>query len=283
MTILTFSLLLFFCAILAGVMGGLTGLGGGFIITPVLVLGFGIDPHYAIGTSLMAVLATSTGANLTHLKKGYVNLRIGILLESVTVVGALIGALLVPYVSASIILLLFGLLLLFSSCLMWLRPPNLLQQEPSHPWAKKFHLEGIYTPTQSSKLPSKPILYHVSRVPAAMLVMSFAGATSGFLGIGSGTLKVLAMDQAMRLPYKVSTATSNFMIGITAAVSVGVYFIHGYMQMALIFPVILGVLLGAWVGAEILHYLKPQKIRLMFSALIFLLGLQMIYQGIGSI
>jgi uncharacterized membrane protein YfcA len=276
-TILFFSALLFLIAIFAGLMGALTGMGGGFIITPVLVLGFGVDIHYALGASLITVLATSTGGNILYLKQGYSNLRIGMLLEVSAVIGALVGAVLVSYIASSYISILFGCILLVSAYFTIRRNEAVTAYFPSHHWAHYFQLEGSYPTKQGMK---KYSVYHVR---LALFFMGIAGMLSGLLGIGSGSLKVLAMDQAMKLPYKVSTATSNFMIGITAGVSVGIYFSQGYIDPLLTFPIMLGVLIGAMSGAKILPKIQTAKLRLLFSVVILIFSVQMIYKGLTGL
>jgi len=265
MTAITFTLWLTLISYLAGLFGALTGLGGGFILIPALVLLFHVDIHYAMGASLIGVLATSSGAAAAYLKEGYTNLRIGMFLETGAVMGALAGALVVAFLPVTFITLLFGLVLVVSAYLTWKRKETTEINSTSHPWAQSLHLSKTYP---------------VQNVPAAWCVLAVAGSLSGLLGIGSGTVKVVAMDQLMRLPYKVSTATSNFMIGITATASAGVYYANGYINPDLIFPVIFGGLLGALTGARVLIVAPITKLRLLFSLIILGLGAQMIYEAI---
>jgi len=274
LTILTFTLFVLIVAYFAGLLGSLTGLGGGFVLIPVLVLGFDINIHYAMGASLIAVIANSSGAAMSYLKNGFMNLRVGMLLESGAVIGALCGALLVKIIPPSYIAVLFGCILLFSSYLTWRRHEDIISAEPSHPWATYLHLESGYQTGKEYKQ------YRVYHVPGALFFMIIAGAMSGLLGIGAGALKVLAMDQTMKLPYKVSTTTSNFIIGITAGVSTGVYFSQGYIDPLLTFPVVIGVLLGAISGAKALTFIRTTLLRKFFSAIILVLGFQMIYKGL---
>lgn len=275
LTVTVFSLLLLLISYLAGVVGALTGLGGGVVLIPALVLLFHIDIHYAMGASLISVMATSSGAAIAYLRQGYTNIRIGMFLEMGAVMGALVGAMLVSILPANFIAILFGIVMFISAYLTWRRKEEKeLELKSSHPLANYLKLNGTY-PT-----PAGEKTYSVQHVPFAFLIMTIAGSLSGLLGIGSGALKVLAMDQAMRLPYKVSTTTSNFIIGITAAVSAGIYFSHGYIDPVLTFPVLMGVLMGAFSGAIILTKLHSKKLRLIFSIVILILGLQMIYQGL---
>jgi uncharacterized membrane protein YfcA len=260
----------------AGFLGALTGLGGGVVIVPMLVLLFHVDLHYAIGASLVSVIATSSGAAASYVREGYSNIRIGMLLEIATTVGGLLGASLVAaaVMPKPAIAIVFGLVLLLSAYLSSRSRTHLRDDGEADPLAAHFRLDGAY-PTADG-----PRHYHVRRVPLGFGLMFLAGVISGLLGIGSGALKVLAMDQAMRIPFKVSTTTSNFMIGVTAAASAGVYLSQGYIDPALAMPVTLGVLLGAVLGARVLMIAQPKALRLVFSVVIVLLGVQMIYQGL---
>jgi len=274
LTILVFSFLLFGTSILAGLVGALTGLGGGVVLIPVFVLLFHIDIHYAMGASLISVIATSSGAASAYLKEGYTNLRIGMLLEVGAVIGALAGAILVAFISKTFIAILFAFVLFISAYLTFKRNEEIDIPTTSHPWANKLSLSSTY-PTHAGSQS-----YSVQRVPQALGLMTIAGGLSGLLGIGSGAIKVLAMDHMMRLPYKVATTTSNFIIGITAAVSVGVYFGHGYIDPGITFPVLIGVAIGALVGAKILLKVTSKRLRLFFSIVICLLGFEMLYKAL---
>lgn len=274
MTILTFSALLFFFSFLAGLLGALTGLGGGVVIIPVLVLLFHVNIHYAMGASLISVIATSSGTAAAYLREGYTNLRIGMFLETAAVIGALVGALLIAIVSKTFLTVIFSLVLFFSAYLTIKRREEHEQYLTSHAWSLKLKLDGDYPSKQNV------IAYRVQNAPLALFIMGVAGLISGLLGIGSGTLKVLAMDQAMRLPYKVATTTSNFMIGITAAVSAGIYFSHGYIDPTIAFPVMIGVLIGSFSGAKVLRNIHTRLLRILFSIIICFIGLQMLYNAI---
>lgn len=274
MTILEFSILLLFLSYIAGLLGSLTGLGGGMVLIPVLVLAFHINIHYAMGASLISVIATSSGSAAAFLREGYTNLRIGMFLETGAVIGAIIGAYLTSLLPIAALALMFGIVMLFSAFLTLTRKEEHEPNRPSHPWAVALRMEGTH-PTPDGLKP-----YKVHRVPLALGLMTTAGALSGLLGIGSGAVKVLAMDQAMRLPYKVSTTTSNFLIGITAATSAGIYFKHGYIDPSFTFPVLLGVLAGSLTGARILAGAKNKTLRLIFSIAIAALAVQMIYKGL---
>jgi uncharacterized protein len=274
LTLLTFSGLLFCVSYLAGILGALTGLGGGVVLIPILVVLLHVNIYYAMGASLLSVIATSSGTTIAYLREGYTNLRIGMFLETAAVIGALIGAALVLILQTSIIAIIFGTVLLTSAYLTWSRKEDQEPIRPSHPWAVAMKLEGEYPVLDRMKF------YQVQNVPLAWGIMFIAGILSSLLGIGSGALKVLAMDQAMRLPYKVATATSNFIIGITAAVSAGIYFSRGYIDPVLTFSVVVGILFGSMSGAKILHKADLRILRMIFSIVIILLALQMIYKGI---
>lgn len=276
MSIIAFALLVFFFSIFAGLLGALTGLGGGVVIIPMLVLLFHINIHLAMGAALMSVIATSSGAAAAYLREGYVNLRIGMFLEVAAVIGALLGALAVAWVSTTAIAIIFSLVLFISAFLTIRRQEEKEAYTISHPWALKLKLNGTYPVHNEIKA------YNVQHVPLAFSLLGIAGFLSGLLGIGSGTLKVLAMDQALRLPYKVSTTTSNFMIGITAAVSAGIYLANGYINPLVTFPVILGVIVGAFLGARWLPRIHTRVLRIVFSIIICIIGLQMLYQALTT-
>ncbi|MGB7212644.1 MAG: sulfite exporter TauE/SafE family protein [Gemmatimonadales bacterium] len=274
MTILLLTILLALGSILAGLLGALTGLGGGIIIVPLLTLGFGVDIRYAVGASLVSVIATSSGAAAAYVKEGYTNIRVGMLLELGTVTGALVGAWLAGVVSTHVIGTVFGLILLWSA-VNSLRPhPVHGSDAPPHPWAAKLRLSSTY-PT-----PEGPRHYTVQGVPGGLALMVVAGILSGLLGIGSGIIKVLAMDQTMKLPFKVSTTTSNFMIGVTAAASAGVYLHRGYIEPVLAVPVMLGVLTGALLGARLLTLANVKHLRTLFTVVLVVFAVQMLYKSL---
>ena len=271
--ILTFTLIVWVGALVAGFLGALTGLGGGVVIVPLLALGFGVDIRYAIGASLVSVIATSSGAAAAYVKEGYTNIRIGMFIEIATTVGALVGAFLATQLPVTTIAVIFGLVLLYSAVLSSRPQHEHPDASPSDPWATRLKLQGAY-PTAHGPQP-----YQVCAIPLGFSLMFGAGALSGLLGIGSGAAKVLAMDQAMRIPFKVSTTTSNFMIGVTAAASAGVYLNRGYIDPGLAMPVMLGVLMGSMLGARVLVGAKTRGLRVLFSSLIVIIGFEMIYKG----
>jgi len=274
MSIFAFSGILLILSYFAGILGAITGLGGGALLIPILVLLFHINIYHAMGASLIAVIATSSGASSVYLRHGFTNLRLGMFLEIGAVSGALLGAWLVKYVPASIISTILGFVLFISAYLVLKRHEDSEPLVSSHPWARILKLDGEYA------IPGGMKPYYVQKVPLALSIMTIAGLLSGLLGIGAGVLKVLAMDQTLRLPYRVSTTTSNFMIGITAATSVGVYFARGYINPALIFPVLLGVLAGSFTGTFILARLPVRYLRMIFGLIICILGIELIYKGL---
>jgi uncharacterized protein len=272
LTTLTFTLLVGLGSFLAGLLGALTGLGGGVVIVPLLILGFGVDFRYAVGASLVSVIATSAGAAAAYVREGFTNIRVGMFLEVATTIGALFGAYLADFISASALAIVFGLVLLYSAYSASRPRPERVARAPD-PIAGRLRLDGSYPTPEGERH------YHVQRVPLGFGLMLGAGALSGLLGIGSGAVKVLAMDQAMCLPFKVSTTTSNFMIGVTAAASAGVYLARGYIDPGIAMPVTLGVLAGATLGARVLTRATPKALRLLFALVIAALAVEMIYDG----
>lgn len=273
MSILTFTIILIIGAYLAGLVGSLTGLGGGVVIIPLLTLVFHVDIRYAIGAALLASIANSSGAASAYIKEGITNIRLGMFLEIATTVGAVIGALLAVYTPTNTIAILFGVVLLFSAA-MTLRKKN--QQALS----QGSSLAGMLKLNSSYPGPQGPVDYKLKNVGGGFSIMTLAGVMSGLLGIGSGALKVLAMDTTMKIPFKVSTTTSNFMIGVTAAASAVVYLQRGYMDPGIAFPVVLGVLGGAFTGAKLLTRINPSTLRIIFCIAITFVALEMIYNGI---
>ncbi len=274
MNVLEFTLFVGLGGLAAGFLGALTGLGGGVVIVPLLTIAFGVDIHYAIGASLVSVIATSSGAAAAYVKEGYSNVRAGMVLEIATTVGALSGALLAAIVPANAIAVVFGVVLTVSALLSSRSRAEEEGGGPTDPIAQRLRLDASY-PT-----PRGPQHYHVRHLPLGFVLMYVAGVLSGLLGIGSGAFKVLAMDRVMRLPFKVSTTTSNFMIGVTAAASAGVYLRRGYIAPGVAMPVMLGVLLGSLLGTRVLVRAGTRALRLVFGAVILVLAAQMIYKGL---
>jgi uncharacterized membrane protein YfcA len=257
----------------AGLLGALTGLGGGIIVVPMLTLLFGVDFRYAVGASLVSTIATSSGAAAAYVREGFTNVRVGIFLEVATTVGALVGAAVAGLIPTSALAVMFGLVLLYTAYRSFQAPEDHVSDAPPHPWAVRLRLDGAYPAGGGMRA------YTVHGVPGSFGVMLGAGVLSALLGIGSGAVKVLAMDRMMRLPFKVSTTTSNFMIGVTAAASSGVYLHRGYIDPVIAFPVMLGVLAGALVGARILTGAKPRALRLLFLTVVLVMAAQMLWHG----
>jgi uncharacterized membrane protein YfcA len=274
MNILLFTLLLWAVSALTGFLGALTGLGGGVLLVPVLTLLFGVDIHYAMGATVVSVIATSSGAAAAYVKEGFTNIRIGMFLEIATTIGALLGTVVLARVSTAVLGVVFGLMLLFSAYFSWQSPPNVTPLEKPDRLSNLFKLNGAY-PTVRGVQP-----YQVYRVPLGFALMALAGALSGLLAIGSGAMKVLALDQAMRIPFKVSTTTSNFMIGVTAATTAGILLRRGYIDPGLAMPVMLGVLFGSMLGAKALIHMKTKVLRMVFSVVIAVMAIEMILKAI---
>jgi uncharacterized protein len=260
-------------SILAGLIGALTGLGGGVVIVPLLTLGLGVDIRYAIGASLVSVITTSSSAASTYIKEGFSNLRVGMFLEIATTLGALSGAFLALILSPRYIAVIFGLVLLQSAY-------SSLQNFKESAESKADHLAQIFNMDSTYPTPGGLRHYHVQNIPGGFFLMLIAGALSGLLGIGSGVLKVIAMDRIMKMPFKVSTTTSNFMIGVTAAASAGIYLNRGYIDPGLAMPVMLGVLLGATTGTHFLIKSKTKSLKILFSIVISIVAIGMIFNGI---
>jgi uncharacterized membrane protein YfcA len=274
MTIPVFTALIFAGSLAAGFLGALTGLGGGVVIVPLLVLVFGVDIRYAIGASLVSVIATSSGAAASFVKEGFSNIRVAMFLEIATTIGALSGAWLATRMPTRGITVLFGVMLLYSASASRRTRHDDGADAPADRLSAMLRLDSTY-PT-----PAGPQPYHVHGVRSGFGLMFVAGTLSGLLGIGSGAVKVLAMDRAMRLPFKVSTTTSNFMIGVTAAASAAVYLRRGYIDPGLAMPVTLGVLLGSMLGARVLVSARTAWLRNVFALVIVALGIEMVYSGL---
>jgi uncharacterized membrane protein YfcA len=273
-TLELFALLVALGSFLAGMLGALTGLGGGIIVVPMLTLLFHVDIRYAIGASLVSVIATSSGAAAAYVREGWTNVRVGIFLEVATTMGALAGAALAGVIPTSALAILFGIVLLYTAFRSFQSREEHSSDAPAHPWANRLRLNGTYPS------PNGVRHYTVQGVPQGFALMLGAGILSALLGIGSGVIKVLAMDRTMKLPFKVSTTTSNFMIGVTAAASAGVYLHRGYIQPAIAFPVMLGVLAGALLGARVLARANVRWLRILFTAVVVVMAFQMLYKGI---
>lgn len=261
-------------SLVAGYGGALLGLGGGILIVPVLTLGFGVPIRVAIGASLVSVVATSAGASAAFVREGFTNIRVAITLEVATVLGSLVGSLITGLISPRAVQLIFGVVLAGSALAsLRIRHEEGLDVLPDA-WSKRLQLGGWY-PTKQG-----PVEYEVTRVPLGMSLMLVAGATSGLLGIGAGALKVAAMDLGMRLPLKVSSATSNFMIGVTAAAGALVYLVRGDVSAIVAGPVAFGVAIGATLGGRALVKADTRRVRKVFVAVLIVISLEMVRRSL---
>ncbi|HEU5413031.1 MAG TPA: sulfite exporter TauE/SafE family protein [Candidatus Angelobacter sp.] len=274
MNTIEFTLLVWIASFLAGLLGALTGLGGAAILVPVLTLWFHVHIHYAAGAALVSVIATSSGAAAAYVKEGYTNIRIGMFLEIATTIGAVLGAYLATKTPVEGIAIILAVVLLYSGYVSGRAQPEHPVGVRPDPLAGTLRMHGTY-PT-----PEGPRSYLVSSVGSGFGLMFGAGTLSGLLGIGSGAVKVLALDQAMKLPFKVSTTTSNFMIGVTAAASAGVYLRRGYIDPSLAMPVMLGVVAGSFLGAKLLARAKTQWLRRVFAVVIIVMAIELIFNAL---
>jgi len=269
--------LTFAISIVAGLLGSLLGLGGGIIVVPALTLLFGIDIRLAVGASIVSVIATSSGAAAAYVREHMTNLRVGMFLEIGTTLGAISGAFLAGHIHTRWLFLVFGIMMGYSALEMFRNRHHVVGQDvPRDGLADKLRLHGSYY----DPVANETVDYRVTHTGVGLVLMYIAGCVSGLLGIGSGALKVPAMDLAMRLPIKVSTATSNFMIGVTAAASAGVYFMRGEISPLIAAPVAAGVLIGATGGSRLLPRLKNRSIRIAFVVVLLWISGEMLYRGI---
>ncbi|WP_125770235.1 sulfite exporter TauE/SafE family protein [Companilactobacillus furfuricola] len=276
----TAMLLFVVIGLFAGVLGAILGIGGGMIITPILTIMMGLDIKYAIGASIISVIATSSGATIAYLKDDMLNLRVAMFLEIATTVGAIMGALLVGLFSSTFLYVLFGFFLLYSTYNM-IRKLMSKKGETvftgSDKTVEKLRLADSYY----DRAEKKQVDYSMKNVPGGFIMMWAAGLASGLLGIGSGAFKVIAMDTIMKMPLKPSSATSNLMMGVTAAASATVYFFNGSIRPDIAGPLAIGVLAGATIGARLMQVLRPKVIRMIFVPIILYMGLQMVLKGFG--
>lgn len=273
-TILTFTLILLVGAYCAGLLGSLTGLGGGVVVIPLLTLGFNVDFHYAIGAALVASIATSSGSGSAYVKEGITNVRLGMFLEIATTVGAVAGAFVaLHWLPINAIAIIYGLVLVLTAVMQQRRTSDHIGVTGS-PTARRLRLYGTWPQPDGTVR-----AYELRNVAGGFSVMGVAGFLSGILGIGSGVLKVLAMDCIMKVPFKVSTTTSNFMMGVTACASAVVYIQNGYIAPGIACPVMIGVLCGALTGARLLKRMNVKVLRRIFCVAILLVAANMIYNG----
>ncbi|MBR1593402.1 MAG: sulfite exporter TauE/SafE family protein [Bacteroidales bacterium] len=274
MTVLTFTLILLCGAFCAGLLGSLTGLGGGVVVIPLLTLLFGVDFHYAVGAALVSSIATSSGSGSAYVKEGITNIRLGMFLEIATTIGAVSGAFVAIWLNSSTIAVIFGCVLLLTAAMQQRRKTDHEGVKGSE-LARRLKLYGTWPQKDGSRK-----AYELRNVGGGFGVMYVAGVLSGILGIGSGVLKVIAMDSLMKVPFKVSTTTSNFMMGVTACASAVVYVQRGNITPAIACPVMVGVLIGALTGARLLKRLDVSLLRKIFALVIVLVAINMIYNGL---
>lgn len=273
MSVLTFTLILLLGAYCAGLLGSLTGLGGGVVIIPLLTLCFGVDFHYAVGAALVSSIATSSGSGSAYVKEGITNIRLGMVLEIATTLGAVAGAVVAVWLNNSVISIIYGGVLVLTAVMQQVKH-NRHEHVVGSPLAKRLKLFDTFPQKDGTKQ-----YYELTNVGGGFAVMLLAGMLSGILGIGSGVLKVIAMDGIMKVPFKVSTTTSNFMMGVTACASAVVYIQRGNIVPGLALPVLIGVLFGALTGAKLLKRLDVSLLRKIFAIAILAVAVNMIYMG----
>ena len=273
MSVLTFTLILLLGAYCAGLLGSLTGLGGGVVIIPLLTLCFGVDFHYAVGAALVSSIATSSGSGSAYVKEGITNIRLGMVLEIATTLGAVAGAVVAVWLNNSVISIIYGGVLVLTAVMQQVKHDR-HEHVVGSPLARRLKLFGTFPQKDGSRQ-----YYELTHVGGGFSVMLLAGMLSGILGIGSGVLKVIAMDGIMKVPFKVSTTTSNFMMGVTACASAVVYIQRGNIVPGLAFPVLIGVLFGALTGAKLLKRLDVSLLRKIFAIAILAVAVNMIYMG----
>ncbi len=271
------ALVLIGIAFVAGIVGALTGLGGGAFVIPIMVLFLHIDMHYALAAGLFAVIATSMGTSVAYLKRGFINARLGIFLEVGASCGAILGAYVTRFLSGPLIKVIFGGVFIGLALFVPKRSTETFNQENKDRITQVLKLSGTYM------IDGKPVAYHPCHSLRGFFIMIVAGIASGLLGIGAGVLKVLAMDLTMHLPYKISTSTSNFIIGITAAAGIGVFYHLGYVEPLLVTPIVVGVFFGALVGTRIMPKLPVSILRKIFTFILIVFAVQMIYAGMRGV
>lgn len=264
----------------AGIFGAIFGIGGGMIVTPIMTIALGLDIKYVIGASVISVIATSSGASIAYLKDDMLNLRVAMFLEIATTVGAILGAILTGVLPVKVLYVLFGMLLIFSSWNM-LHKLRASKEEVENTTPDELSEKLELNSTYYDQANQKQVDYKVSNVPGGFTMMFGAGLASGLLGVGSGAFKVIAMDTIMKMPLKPSSATSNLMMGVTAAASATVYFFNGSIKPEIAAPLAIGILVGATIGSRIMQHLQAKLLRKIFIPVLFLIGLQMFLKGFG--
>lgn len=277
MLVITFVIFLFLGSIAAGLLGSIVGLGGGIIVIPILTILLDVDIHYAIGASIISVIATSSGAAAAYVKDKVTNLRIGMFLELATTTGAIVGAVVAVYLSSALLEVVFGVVLLLSLIpLVRKIGEEIPPKQELVGIAKSLSLTGEYRERNGNT-----VSYNATNPEAGLSGMFVAGLISGLLGIGSGTFKVFSMDVLMKLPMKVSTTTSNFMIGVTAAASAGIYYARGDLNPIIAAPVAIGILIGSMIGTRLLFRTNNVSIRKIFAIVLAISAIEMILRAAG--
>ncbi len=269
MTLLTFLLVILIGA-LAGVFGALFGIGGGIFLIPVLVYGFGLPMHQAVATSIIAVIATSSATAVVYVDKGMTNIRLGMSLEVMTALGSLLGGLLANALPGDVLKRIFAVFLLVMGALMW--------------WRTRSHGEGVITDDPVARIHGRyvdaatcrEVRYSVRRLPISMAVSFFAGNMSGLLGVGGGIVKVPVMNMVSGVPIKAATATSNFMIGVTAVAGAFIFLANGQVEPGYTAAAILGVLGGSQFGTRIAGRMHSRTLLMLFIILIFATSIRML-------
>jgi uncharacterized membrane protein YfcA len=277
-------LLILLGSLAAGCLGALVGLGGGIVLVPMLTLVFGVDMKTAMGASLVAVIGTSTGAAALRGSSRLSNQRVGIALELAATLGAIAGAAAMTFIDPAILLIVFGGALLLTAALSVGRKsePDPATLAPN-PLAQRLALDAPLPDSADGNCSEAAAVYHVQRPAAGFATMLFAGVLSGLLGIGSGVLKMLAMDTFMKIPFRVSTTTSNFMVGITAAASVGIYWNHGIIDPKVAGPALLGIVPGALLGSWLVTFMPIGPLRRLFLVVLVAIAAQMLVKGVREL
>ena len=275
--------ILLLIGVFAGSLGALLGIGGGMIIIPILSVLMGLPMRYAIGASVIAVIATSSGATIAYLKDDLLNLRVAMFLEIATTIGAITGAILTGVIDGKWLEVIFGIFLVYSTYNMIQKLRGKVRVDATNvsddKWARKLKLQGSYY----DQLSMQEKYYQVTRVPGGFAMMYAAGLASGLLGIGSGVFKVIAMDTIMKMPLKPSSATSNLMMGVTAEAGATVYFFNGSIHPHIAAPLAIGILIGAAIGTRLMQRIQPRLLRMIFVPILLIMGIQMILKGCGVI
>jgi uncharacterized membrane protein YfcA len=274
-TPLGFTLAVLGISYFAGLLGSLVGVGGGIIVVPALTLLMGVSIEKAIAASIVSVIATSSGAAAAYVSQRIANMRLGMVLEVATVTGALTGACLAAWVSGRGLFLIFAVVLSYTAWSM-VRPKGHAVEPLPDPMADRLRLHGSFF----DRSLGREVTYRVSRTKRGIVVGYVAGVSSGLLGIGGGVLKVPVMNLSMGIPIKACTATSNFMIGVTAAASAAVYLMRGEVLPFVAAPVAVGVLLGAKTGASLMSGMRNNSIRIIFVAVLVVSAAEMLMKGI---